>query len=103
MYSIEAAVHSPNLKNSIEAWSNALLPGGIIVIIDDFLSVGIARDDPDVDLFARSWIANSVHTTTEIAMWGDKLGVSRLFAVVYLALSRLCLHQLIIYTSHRLL
>ena len=76
VYSIEAAVHSPNLKNSLQAWSKALLPGGVIVIIDDFLNVGIPRDDPDVDLFARSWIANSVHTTTEIAHWADSMGMT---------------------------
>ena len=74
VYSIEAAVHSPNLKNSLQAWSKALLPGGIIVIIDDFLSVGVSPDDPDVELFRRSWIANSVHTTTEIAQWADQMG-----------------------------
>ena len=27
VYSIEAAIHSPNLKSSIQAWSKALLPG----------------------------------------------------------------------------
>lgn len=76
VYSIEAAIHSPNLKSSIQAWSKALLPGGVIIIIDDFLSVGVARDDPDVDLFARSWIANAVHTTTEIANWADEMGMT---------------------------
>ena len=76
VYSIEAAIHSPNLKNSIQAWSEALLPGGIIVIIDDFLSVGVPHNDPDVELFARSWIANSVHTTTEIASWAEKMNMS---------------------------
>ena len=43
------------------------------VIIDDFLSVGVSRDDPDVDLFARSWVANALHTTPEIAACADKL------------------------------
>jgi len=52
------------------------LVGGVIIIIDDFLSVGVARDDPDVDLFARSWIANAVHTTTEIANWADQMGMT---------------------------
>mmetsp|Transcript_24578 Transcript_24578/g.52964 ORF Transcript_24578/g.52964 Transcript_24578/m.52964 type:complete len:747 (-) Transcript_24578:1197-3437(-) len=75
VYSIEAAVHSPDLKNSLKAWSEALLPGGVIIIIDDFLSVGVHRDDPDVDLFARSWIATSVHTTVEIASWADQMGM----------------------------
>ena len=76
VYSIEAAVHSPNLKNSLEAWSMALLPGGAIIIIDDFLSVGVPHNDPDVDLFQRSWIAKSVHTTTEISSWADNLGMT---------------------------
>ena len=72
VYSIEAAIHSPNLFKSILAWSDALEPGGVIVLIDDFLSVGTSRDDPDVDLFARSWIANSVHSTKEIADFATK-------------------------------
>lgn len=76
VYSIEAAIHSPNLKESIHAWSNALEPGGVIIIIDDFLSVGVPSDDPDIDLFARSWIANAVHTTTEIAHWADKMDMT---------------------------
>lgn len=76
VYSLEAAVHSPNLKASLQAWSRALLPGGVIVIVDDFLSVGVPRDDPDVDLFARSWIANAVHTTTEISSWADQMGMT---------------------------
>lgn len=72
VYSIEAAIHSPDLSTSIQAWSDALEPGGVIVLIDDFLSVGTSRDDPDVDLFARSWIANSVHSTKEIANFATK-------------------------------
>ncbi len=72
IYSIEASIHSPNLPNTIGAWSDALEPGGVVVIIDDFLSVGISRDDPDVDLFAKSWIANSVHSTTELADMAEK-------------------------------
>jgi len=76
VYSIEAAVHSPDLRRSLAAWSDALLPGGVVVIVDDFLSVGVSRDDPDVDLFARSWIANAVHTTVEISNWAEKMGMT---------------------------
>lgn len=76
IYSIEAAIHSPKLASTIKAWSDALKPGGIIVIIDDFLSVGVSRDDPDVDLFARSWIANSVHSTTEVADMAQQSGMA---------------------------
>jgi len=76
VYSIEAAIHSPDLKHSLEAWSKALLPGGVIVIIDDFLSVGVSRDDPDVNLFDRSWMANAIHTTVEISNWADGMGMT---------------------------
>mmetsp|Transcript_337 Transcript_337/g.717 ORF Transcript_337/g.717 Transcript_337/m.717 type:complete len:694 (-) Transcript_337:28-2109(-) len=76
IYSIEAAIHSPNLKISLTAWSKALSPGGVIVIVDDFLSVGTSRDDPDVDLFTRAWLANAVHTTTEISHWADELDMT---------------------------
>ena len=75
VYSIEASIHSLDLNVSIGAWADALNPGGAIVIIDDFLSVGIAHDDPDVDLFAKSWIANSVHTTSEVAAFAEKHGM----------------------------
>lgn len=76
IYSIEAAIHSPKLAFTIKAWSEALEPGGVIVIIDDFLSVGVSKDDPDVDLFARSWIANSVHSTTEVADMAQQSGMT---------------------------
>jgi len=76
VYSIEAAIHSPNLQSSLQAWSKALLPGGVIVLIDDFLSVGVPKDDPDVQLFAKSWLATSIFTTTEISNWADKMDMS---------------------------
>mmetsp|Transcript_16529 Transcript_16529/g.34901 ORF Transcript_16529/g.34901 Transcript_16529/m.34901 type:complete len:1041 (+) Transcript_16529:174-3296(+) len=72
VYSIEAAIHSPDLRSSLRSWSRALRPGGVIIVIDDFLNVGVSADDPDVELFKSSWIANSVHTTVEIATWAEQ-------------------------------
>ncbi len=76
IYSIEAAIHSPNLKNSFTVWSKALAPGGVIVIIDDFLNFGTSREDPDVDVFTRAWLANAVHTSTEISYWAEELDMT---------------------------
>ncbi|KAL7536097.1 hypothetical protein ACHAWF_005365 [Thalassiosira exigua] len=76
IYSIEAAIHSPDLRHTLRSWSDALRPGGIVVLVDDFLSAGVPRDDPDVDLFARSWIAAAVHATDEISSWADRTGLT---------------------------
>lgn len=75
MYSIEALIHSPNVTETMQEWAKHLNEGGVIVIIDDFISVGTDKEDPEVIEFARSWLANSLFSPTELGSIGRKFGL----------------------------
>lgn len=75
MYSIEALIHSPDVTKTIKEWSDHLAPGGVIVIIDDFMSVGASKEDEEVVYFAKSWLANTLITPTELGKIGRKMGL----------------------------
>jgi 2-polyprenyl-3-methyl-5-hydroxy-6-metoxy-1,4-benzoquinol methylase len=76
IFSIEALIHSPDVTKTLKEWSSHLADGGIIAIIDDFLSVGTSKEDEEVVAFAKSWLANSLFTTTELGTLGRKLGLT---------------------------
>lgn len=63
IYSIEAAIHSPDLGATLRAWSDALGEGGVIVLIDDFWSHDGAGDTTELrtasEAFRDAWLANS--------------------------------------------
>lgn len=45
IYAIESLVHSPDLRKTLKHWSDHLASGGVVVVIDDFLTVeGKGRD-----------------------------------------------------------
>ena len=75
MYSIEALIHSPNTKKTIEGWSKHLAPGGIIVVIDDFVSRGADKNEEGIQEFAKSWLANSLFTPAELGTIGREFGL----------------------------
>lgn len=75
MYSIEAFIHSPDERNTLKKWSEALADGGIIVIVDDFLSVGVDKESDDVQLFSKSWMANVLQTTSSLSDIAEKFGL----------------------------
>lgn len=66
IYSIEAFIHSPNERHTLQTWSNALADQGLIVIIDDFLSVGVDKNADDIQLFSKAWMGNVLQTTTSL-------------------------------------
>merc|ERR1740124_82170 len=66
IYSIEAFIHSTNAYDTLKAWSNALAKDGLIILIDNFLSVGVDKNADDIRLFQKSWKANMLYTSTEI-------------------------------------
>ena len=68
-------MHSPDLKQTLKAWSSTLHRGGLIILIDDYRAQGVDPDDEEVILFQKSWLANSVPSTTEIAEWAEELGM----------------------------
>jgi len=74
VYSIEAAIHSPSLQTSIKAWSDALRPGGVVVLIDDFRAAGTDRNDEELQLFDKAWIVN-VPSTLEVAAFAEASGL----------------------------
>lgn len=75
IYSIEAFVHSPNERHTLKAWAEALADEGIIVIIDDFLSVGVDKEADDIQLYAKSWMSNVLQTTSSLADIAEKFGL----------------------------
>jgi cyclopropane fatty-acyl-phospholipid synthase-like methyltransferase/SAM-dependent methyltransferase len=75
MYSIEALIHSPNVTETFQEWASHLNDGGVIAIIDDFLSMTASKLDDEVVAFAKSWLANSLFTTVELVDIGVKFGL----------------------------
>lgn len=75
IYSIEAFIHSPNEYNTLQVWSKALQENGIIVIIDDFLSVGVDKNADDVQLFSKAWMGNVLQTTSSLSAIAERYGL----------------------------
>jgi len=66
IYSIEALIHSPNIEKTMREWAKHLAPGGIIVVIDDYVAEGVDKEsDSDLLAFAKSWLANVLITPSE--------------------------------------
>eukprot|EP00551_Chaetoceros_affinis_P005311 CAMPEP_0203685934 /NCGR_PEP_ID=MMETSP0090-20130426/48802_1 /ASSEMBLY_ACC=CAM_ASM_001088 /TAXON_ID=426623 /ORGANISM="Chaetoceros affinis, Strain CCMP159" /LENGTH=658 /DNA_ID=CAMNT_0050555147 /DNA_START=635 /DNA_END=2607 /DNA_ORIENTATION=+ len=76
IYSIEAFIHSPDETNTLKAWSEALADQGLIVLIDDFLSVGVDKNADDIQLFSKSWMGNVLQTTTGLATIAEKFNLN---------------------------
>eukprot|EP00928_Gymnodinium_smaydae_P039456 TRINITY_DN26951_c0_g1_i1.p1 TRINITY_DN26951_c0_g1~~TRINITY_DN26951_c0_g1_i1.p1 ORF type:complete len:909 (-),score=81.97 TRINITY_DN26951_c0_g1_i1:175-2901(-) len=74
-YSLEAAIHSPDLSHTLRMWSSRLREGGLVVIIDDFLAPGIRKDDNDVVLFASSWMATSLASVDDVVRFANAAGM----------------------------
>jgi len=74
IYSIEAFIHSPDYKQTLQTWFQHLADGGIVAIIDDFLSSNIYRDEYEVDIFRKAWLAQAVITPSEFVETALSLG-----------------------------
>jgi len=76
IFSIEAFIHSTNISQTIQQWSDHLNPGGIICIIDDFVASDITdKTDAGMQEFAKSWLANSLFTPSDLRSVGQKFGL----------------------------
>lgn len=75
IYSIEALIHSPNATRTIEIWASHLNPGGVMAILDDFVVHDQDKQTDDMQDFAKSWLANSLYTTTDLGKLGKLLGM----------------------------
>ena len=75
IYSIEALIHSMDVEKTMKEWAAHLEPGGIIVIIDDYVSEGVDKSADDIQSFSKSWLANVLITPTEFENLGKTLGL----------------------------
>ena len=76
IYSIEAMIHSTDIHATLSAWAKHLHPKhGSIVVIDDFLMPGADKDEMEMQLFAKGWMANSFFTVTELSNIGRTYGL----------------------------
>jgi len=76
IYSIEALIHSLDIEKTIKQWSNHLAPGGILVIIDDYVTEGVDKEnDGDLLAFAKSWLANVLITPDEFEKLANTNGL----------------------------
>ena len=69
-FSIEAFVHGPDPRAYFEAASRYLVPGGVLVVCDDFLTAAgrattSARDRRRLEDVRSGWLANTLVTTVE--------------------------------------
>lgn len=66
VYAIESLVHSPNLSYTLHNWASHLAPGGVIAIIDDFVSPTGSLHDCDVQAFQTGWMIPSLTTSEDM-------------------------------------
>ncbi|KAL3921538.1 MAG: hypothetical protein SGILL_002699 [Bacillariaceae sp.] len=75
IYSIEALIHSEDMKVTLQEWSQHLTPGGVILLIDDFLASNVDKTEEDIADFSKSWLANSLVTIEEVASMIEPMGL----------------------------
>jgi SAM-dependent methyltransferase len=78
IYSVEALVHSPNLTKTLQHWALHLLPGGMIVLVDDYLIDGVnAENNEDAQIFADSWLLGSLLSLEQLEETAKLAGLVR--------------------------
>ncbi len=75
IYSIEALIHSTDVAKTMKEWAQHLAPGGIIVIIDDYVSEGVDKTADDIQNFSKSWLANVLITPMEFENLANTYGL----------------------------
>ncbi|KAG7362824.1 methyltransferase domain containing protein [Nitzschia inconspicua] len=75
IYSIEALIHSENMEATLQEWTQHLSPGGVIVLIDDFLASDANKTEQSVKDFAKSWLANSLVSIPELTLMAQSMGL----------------------------
>jgi len=75
IFSIEALIHSTDITKTMKEWVDHIAPGGIIVIIDDYVSEGVDKNDNDIQAFSKSWLANVLITPTEFEKLANSFGL----------------------------
>jgi cyclopropane fatty-acyl-phospholipid synthase-like methyltransferase len=80
-FSIEAFIHGPDPRAYFEAASRYLVPGGALVVCDDFLTDAgrAAPSEPErrvLEDVRNGWLANTLVTTAEAAKLAARSGLS---------------------------
>ena len=67
IYSIEALVHSPSIEETLKVWADHLNPGGVVVLVDDYLAEGVdVTKDVDAKGFKHYWVLPSLITFQQL-------------------------------------
>ena len=69
-------IHSPDLMNTLQTWRSHLAPGGVILVIDDFLASATMEEHEEVALFRKGWMANALFTQARFREYATALGFS---------------------------
>ncbi len=78
-FAIEAFVHSPSAEQFFEAVAARLRPGGVLIVVDDFLtSAGESTEDPAqqrlLSDFMQCWLANTSIGDGSAAQIAERFG-----------------------------
>ncbi|GAB4404239.1 MAG: methyltransferase domain-containing protein [Bacteroidia bacterium] len=79
-YAIEAFLHAASAGRFLAGVAQRLVPGGRLVLIDDFLTPAGGGDPPEPDRrwlagFRRGWLAGSLHTVADVAALAAQQGL----------------------------
>lgn len=78
MVAIESVVHAPSLPELISSLGARLLPGGRLILCDDWMTDkdrGLAARERCLEQFRTGWRIGSLHTVAELAAMGEATGL----------------------------
>ncbi|MDQ7909431.1 methyltransferase domain-containing protein [Phytohabitans sp. ZYX-F-186] len=78
MVAIESVVHAPSLAELISSLAARLLPGGRLVLCDDWMTGkdrGLPARERCLGRFRAGWRIGSLHTVAEFAAMGESAGL----------------------------
>jgi SAM-dependent methyltransferase len=75
-YTIEAYVHAAEPSALLAGVARRLRPGGLLVVVDDFLAPGTAADDPVVARFRAGWHTPALDTVEAVVARAAQAGLT---------------------------
>jgi cyclopropane fatty-acyl-phospholipid synthase-like methyltransferase len=78
MVAIESMVHSPSLADLISSLAERLHPGGRLILCDDWMTdkdPGLPARERCLEQFRAGWRIGSLHTVSELADMGQRVGL----------------------------